>query len=364
MWQEPIFDRTNADTLTARADQSNIDNHKGALNYQDLNRIEENFQYVVQHLFDNAMVVPHKLRNYTEVVLEYVQTGEVPEETEYTRVEYIESTGTQWIDTGFKPNQNTRVVMDVQILDASSNSALFGCRTGTKSKTYSMFFIAPSSLRSDYGGEQTSATLSNPTTRVTIDRNKNTTEFVGGTINNTAQAFQCEYNLTLLALNAAGTISLQSKVKLYACKIYDNETLVRDYIPVLDANDVACLYDKLNHVYYRNKGTGAFTSGPEVSVETEPVYGWIETKKTYTDWQEQNIPWLSEIDRIRQNFNNLIALFLRTLDLPTFSSNIYLMYSEVNDWERVSLVGKTMFDNMEKEYIYSGTIDCGGDRLL
>ena len=30
-------------------------------------------------------------------------------------VEYIESTGTQWINTGFKHNQNTRVVMDAQV---------------------------------------------------------------------------------------------------------------------------------------------------------------------------------------------------------------------------------------------------------
>ena len=32
----------------------------------------------------------------------------------YTQYEYIESSGTQYIDTGFKPNQNTRTVIDFQ----------------------------------------------------------------------------------------------------------------------------------------------------------------------------------------------------------------------------------------------------------
>ena len=35
----------------------------------------------------------------------------------YKRLEYIKSSGTQYIDTGFKPNQNTRVVMDVTPVD-------------------------------------------------------------------------------------------------------------------------------------------------------------------------------------------------------------------------------------------------------
>ena len=32
----------------------------------------------------------------------------------YTEVEYIESTGTQYIDTGFTPNQDTRMLLDFQ----------------------------------------------------------------------------------------------------------------------------------------------------------------------------------------------------------------------------------------------------------
>jgi hypothetical protein len=86
--------------------------------------------------------------------------------------------------------------------------------------------------------------------------------------------------------------------------------------------------------------------------------------KTYTDWQEENIPWLSEINRIRANYTALVRLFLVGLDLPVFAESDYLDWQEVNDWERVAAVGKEMTENMKQEYIPCGTINCGGDILL
>lgn len=89
-----------------------------------------------------------------------------------------------------------------------------------------------------------------------------------------------------------------------------------------------------------------------------------ETKTTYTDWQEQNLPWLSEINRIRANYNALVRLFLVRLGLPILTESNYLDWQEVNDWERIADAGKTMLENMEQEYRYCGTVDSGGDRLL
>ena len=86
--------------------------------------------------------------------------------------------------------------------------------------------------------------------------------------------------------------------------------------------------------------------------------------KTYTDWQEENIPWLSEINRIRANYTALVRLFLVGLGLPVFPESLYLDWQEVNDWERVAAVGKEMTENMKQEYIYCGTINSGGERLL
>jgi hypothetical protein len=38
----------------------------------------------------------------------------------YTQLDYIESTGTQYIDTGFKPNQDTKIYMNVTPLNLDS----------------------------------------------------------------------------------------------------------------------------------------------------------------------------------------------------------------------------------------------------
>ena len=86
--------------------------------------------------------------------------------------------------------------------------------------------------------------------------------------------------------------------------------------------------------------------------------------KTYTDWQEENIPWLSEINRIRATYTALVRLFLVGLDLPVFAESDYLDWQEVNDWERVADMSKKMYEKMKAEYIFCGTTDSGGARLL
>jgi len=55
---------------------------------------------------------------------------------------------------------------------------------------------------------------------------------------------------------------------LFYCKIWDNDTLVRDFIPVVDSGGVACLYDKIDKKIYLNIGTGAFMAGNVVVGET------------------------------------------------------------------------------------------------
>lgn len=99
---------------------------------------------------------------------------------------------------------------------------------------------------------------------------------------------------------------------------------------------------------------------------TETIFNadGTETKTTYTDWQEQNIPWLSEINRIRANHNALVRLFLVGLGLSVQMESNYLDWQDVNDWERIADVGKMMLENIEKEFIYCGMVDSGGERLL
>lgn len=50
----------------------------------------------------------------------------VPELEGYTRLEYIQGTGTQYIDTGFYPKPTTCVELDMQFNDLTVQQGLFG----------------------------------------------------------------------------------------------------------------------------------------------------------------------------------------------------------------------------------------------
>ena len=196
-----------------------------------------------------------------------------------------------------------------------------------------------------------------------VDKNKNVTTFNGTEVlTDTYATFDCKYPLFLLAMNTAGTASGFASAKLKKVLIYDNGTLVRDYVPCIDPEGIAGLYDMVNNVFYADAAGGTFTAGAEIEPET--TCELVETKITYTDWREHNLPWLSEINRIRANYNALVRLFLVGLGLPVMAESNYLDYLEVNDWERIAEVGKMMFENMEKQYRYCGMEESGGERLL
>lgn len=69
--------------------------------------------------------------------------------------------------------------------------------------------------------------------------------------------------LILFARYDGSVIAFTRSCQLEYCKITDTSTgtLLRDLIPVLDENNVACLYDKVSRNYFYNNGTGEFLYG-------------------------------------------------------------------------------------------------------
>ena len=52
---------------------------------------------------------------------------------------------------------------------------------------------------------------------------------------------------------------------IYYCKIYDSDTLVRDFVPAVDAGGKVTFYDNVSKTYFENKGTDDFTAIKELS---------------------------------------------------------------------------------------------------
>lgn len=185
----------------------------------------------------------------------------------YTQVEYIQSSGTQYIDTGVIPNQDTRVVLDV-VFTNETTSWLFGSRTSANVNCFGFLNTGDLKYRADYN--TTTAELSvQKTDRFVLDMNKNVLSFDGETIYTfTYASFQGVYSMLLFGANTGGSVSVGSATTtVYACQIYDNGTLVRDFVPCVNSSGAAGLYDLVNGFFYPDAAGGTFEAGGEVTVK-------------------------------------------------------------------------------------------------
>lgn len=193
-----------------------------------------------------------------------------------TPIEYIQSSGIQYIDSNFIPKATTRTIMKAEPMSWSAWSAFFGTRNATSptaSQAYIAAIPAATLYRSDYFGSSLTAETPTVMQVTNIDKNKNICSFNNIIITNTSSTVNATTNMFLLALNDVGTAKYFLSAKLYSCQIYDGNTLVRDFIPIKTTTNICGLWDKVNKVFYKNAGTGAFTSGPAVTLT-----GWHKIK--------------------------------------------------------------------------------------
>ena len=183
----------------------------------------------------------------------------------YIELEYIESTGNQYIDTGFIPNSNTKIEIQAEIKSSKSNGAFFGSRStnsGTDSYSNSLLILSGGSVRSDfYGNSQNLGNI--PEGRNLIVREKNNTTISDIGITQPAKEKSSTCSLYLFSVNTSDSPSLFGNIAIYSCKIYSNDTISRNYIPCKNLDNQIGLYDLISKKFYENKGTENFIAGPE-----------------------------------------------------------------------------------------------------
>ena len=176
----------------------------------------------------------------------------------YLQLSYIQGSGTQYIDTGFKPNNNTRVVMDVESV-ADGTFAFFGIRDSETTNAYILWQLSSTSIRSDYGANQVQQTVDSTKNRIVIDKHEASCMYGSISIENESSAFSCSNNLLLFTTSTGGTVDeRKASAKLYSCKIYDDDLLIRNFVPAKNESDQVGLYDLVEEKFYANAGTGAF----------------------------------------------------------------------------------------------------------
>lgn len=184
-------------------------------------------------------------------------------------LQYIDAPKGAYIDTGFAPNQNTRVVLDITVrgtLESWFGITDDGSGNWWKTKCFGVSNDG-GGIYSGFGNTGGTVGPVAANGRHTIDFDKGVLKVDGVThTTRSGQTFQLTRTLYLFADHRPNDVNIKNNnppVRLHSCRIYDGETLVRDYVPAL-RRDAAGLYDRVTGEYAMNIGSGALAAGPSL----------------------------------------------------------------------------------------------------
>ena len=201
--------------------------------------------------------------------------------TGYREVEYLESTGTQWIDSNVSIAAKTNMKCKVIWTNISgSYPMLYGA--------WNIFALSsmPSKklciASGGYSGNNpwSSGPTIDANILYTIEHlpNKLTINGTAYTIPNAAASNNANDRHVLLfaASNSGNTPynwSTYAKARVYYFKLYNDATIVRNFVPCVRVSDSKPgLYDTVNSTFYTNSGTGEFIAGPYHDSYKVPIY--------------------------------------------------------------------------------------------
>ena len=200
--------------------------------------------------------------------------------SQYTEVDYIQSSGTQYINTGYNLKAHDKVKMKFTITGFNGDwDSLFGSRLGSyQSKCYCAFckFLASDKFAfARTGSEANSSVVSSTNVEYTVLTQNNSIVIIAE--NNNVYNFSssgtledCENPCGIFVLNSSSSqngfsADVPSKIKLKEFVIYDNtDNVSRQYVPVLDSSDNKYkLYETKTNTILANAGSGDFAGGNE-----------------------------------------------------------------------------------------------------
>ena len=227
----------------------------------------------------------------------WVNVGEVSGSSRvpqgYTEVEYLttenlsSTTGAgAYIETNYYPTDKTRTVMDYQAMVSNVlHRRLFGagfCCSSSSAYIWNMEqAVAASNSEYTYrcgtGSSWIHSNVKTDFNRHTVDFNNNGIIYLDETQVGTRQSapFTAETSMFLLA-NKNGSTYTQSEFfmgRVYSCQMYDDGTLIKDFIPCKrNSDDVYGLYDIENDTFYPSSTNVAFSGGSEYTPVEYPIY--------------------------------------------------------------------------------------------
>ena len=208
---------------------------------------------------------------------------------EYQEVEYIQSSGSQYINTGVNPKIKPRVIMKMAMINPSDsdyfgNSAINGSAFFGDFSAYSLMYYR-------YGS--TSAL----NTGISVKQNQWHEWDI-------SQSVYLDGDLRYTTTNTYTYNSNQINICIFKCRnyatyqlayfiLYDGEEKVREFYPCYRKSDsVIGLYDKVTNKFYPNNGNGVFIKGADVQSGT-----FIEEYEFLTSEYFKSISYKDLVDK-------------------------------------------------------------------
>ena len=191
----------------------------------------------------------------------------------YTPLEYIRSSGTQYIDTGIKGTNTTVSKIVFKINDLTAGGSIFGGLERNGLNYYGVGFTPTPQYRLWCGSGNYPWVLSG-----TPDLNKHELRLSNKILYIDNQQI-AESNLSVSSDNTAkiflfstslnDSVYHPSKINIYSARFWENNVLVSDFIPAKrDRDNVIGMYDLMDSnpatAFHTNQGSGSFSAGPAI----------------------------------------------------------------------------------------------------
>ncbi|MBR1608767.1 MAG: hypothetical protein IJ678_04035 [Kiritimatiellae bacterium] len=211
---------------------------------------------------------------------------------------YLESDGTQAIDTGYRASGKTKVVVDFECADTNNTRYVFGSVSGNFPFSLGLYFQAGRNISIGMGdaanasvyknfGSAAPLTKSRYTATLDCESGAATLSGAGKTVSvdlsSQLRTATNDISLAVFARHVADDYDSRFVGKIYSMQIYDGGELVRDFVPYAYGAATGLL-DRVNGVVHENvrAGGNAFGFGTDAAFalgsSARPVY--VDTEFT------------------------------------------------------------------------------------
>lgn len=202
--------------------------------------------------------------------------------SDYTLLEYLESSGTQVIKTGHIPTINTGFKCKVQETTTRSSEAFYcGSQTSTfgiwvANRRYNGFRLCVQVGHSQLGIiniEDAQADMNVVEAECNFYNSGKAGRLGQQSKVNMDGEWSGQFTLFKATYKRDGNYDPTRPIRIFYFALTEGDELMRDFIPVLDSKGVPCLYDRVTKTPYYNSGTGTFGYAlKESTVQASGVY--------------------------------------------------------------------------------------------